>query len=309
MSRSIEDLEKSLGNEGETVQRVVMLIELNDKVKYSDYPRSAAICREAISLASKLGERQLMADAQSDLANSLWKLGDMEGAQEHYQQALGISRELGYATGMVDAYCGLGIVHGSMDDYANALGYFEKGVKLAEDSGNDPMLAHNLGNIGQVYQSMEEHVTAMKYFAKALAIGRELGDEGLQGVSNMLGAIAGVMVYQEEYEGAVKNLEECISIDESIGNLRGKVVCLLNLGITYHKWGRHPEAITYFNRSLSFAKKIHFGHQIPQIHLHLSKVYEAIGETEDAIHHLRKYHEFRKEEKRMRVHLNASKAD
>lgn len=309
MSRGIDELEEFLSFEGATISRVKALIELNDIVKFNDYSRSVEVCREAINLAVKLGEKQLEADAHSDLANSLWKMGEMVSSQNHYQQAIRISRQISYTMGMVDAYCGLGIVHGSMDDHANALEYFEKSAKLAEESDNDIMLAYNLGNIGQVYRAMKEHVTALRYFARALAIGRELGEEGLFGVSNMLGAIAGIMVLQEEYEGAVVKLEESVEIDKRIGNLRGNAVTLLNLGITHHEWGKHAEAITYLNRALSLSAKINFRIQVPMVHQHLSKVYEAIGETEDAIHHLHKFQEFRKEETRMRIHLNATKTD
>jgi len=301
MKRSVGELEQFLAHEGATVERYNALMALNDEVGKRESDRAAAICREAIELAEKLNSDELLAQAHVKLSTALWKLGDLELSQSHAKQGLDLGKKVGDRVVVSDAYCSLGIVHGILENHANALDFFEKGAKVAEEMDNEVLLAHLLGNIGNIYRSMGEYVTALKYFAKALAIDRELGEEGLQGVSNMLEAIAGVMVFQGEYEGAVKKIEEATLIDEKTGNMRGKVVGLHNLGITYHKWGRHAEAITYLTRSLALADSIHFHVQKPETHLHLSKVYEAVGEVEDAIHHLRKYQEFKKEEKRSRL--------
>jgi tetratricopeptide (TPR) repeat protein len=305
MKRTVSELEVVLASETDPLQRYHALMALNDQIGKGEFLRSSAICLEAVELAERLGNDSLQAAAHVKLSTVLWKLGELEKSQMHAQKGLEISKKTGDKLLVSEAYGSLGIVHGILEDHANALDYFEKAAKVAEEIGNDIIVAHMLGNMGNVYRGMTEYITALKYFAKALAIDRELGEDGLPGVSNMLEAIAGVMVFQGEYEGAVKKIEEAILIDEKTGNLRGKVVALHNLGITYHKWGRHAEAITYLVRSLALADSIHFHVQKPETHLSLSKVYEAVGEVEDAIHHLRKYQEFQKEAKRTRLNLAA----
>lgn len=302
----IEEFEARLATLSEDKERVSVLLAMNRQLGSTDFLRSRKICEEAVSLAKHLDEPALQAKAHDDLANVLWKMGDNVEAQKHYHEGIRIFGQLGNYEGLSNAYCGLGIAHGSLDDSANALEYFEKGAAAAEKAGSDVMLAHNIGNQGHVYAGLEDYITALKLFARAMAINRELGEEGLQGVSNMLGAIAGVMVFQGEYDNAIAKLEESMTIDERIGNLRGKVVTLMNLGITHFRSERLPEAITYLNRSLALAEKIHFGAFKPLVHQHLAEVYEAIGDTEEALEHLKLYHDFEKAEKRLQVQRNAS---
>lgn len=303
--KSISELEGILAAEDDPRKRVTALLQLNDALKSVDFQRSVEICSEAVNLADALNDKVLMAETHVDLGNALWKCGDNVKAQDHYAAGLAIHQEMKDYQGIADAYCGLGIVHGNLNDSANALDFFEKAVAAAKRAGNDITLAHNLGNIGHIYAIIEDNVTALKYFAKALALDRELGEEGLQGVSNMLGAIAGVMVYQEEYDGAIRNLEEAITIDEKIGNWRGVAVTLMNLGIANRKAGRMADAITYLNRALAYSEKTHFGVQLPQIHQQLAETYEAIGDTEEALRHLRAYNGFNLLEKRIKVQQKA----
>lgn len=306
MNMSISELENILVTEQDSRKRVIALLELNDALKGIDFQRSLNLCVEAVKMADDLNDKALLAEAHIDLGNALWKCGDNVKAQEHYAAGLAIHQELKGHQGMADAYCGLGIVHGNLNDSANALVFFELAVAAAMRVGNDVTLAHNLGNIGHVYANIEDYITALKYFAKALAIDRELGDAGRQGVSNMLGAIAGVMVFQGEYDGAIAKLEESLIMDEEISNKRGIAVTQMNLGITYHKAGRYPEAISYLKRALSYAEKIHFVSLVPNVYKNLAVTYKAIGETDEAVFCMDKYNEYEVAEKRMHVQRTAS---
>lgn len=304
---SITELESKLGLAQGNLERFHALLALNKELGNTDYMKSVAICKEAVSIAEALKDAPLMASAHSALGNVLWKTGDNEDAQEHHAASLSLYLVLQDYEGQARAYCGLGIVHGSLNDAANALEFFEKGVAAATKANDDVMLAHNLGNIGHVYANIGDYTTALKHFAKALAIDRELGSDGLQGVSNMLGAIAGVMVFQGEFDSAIEKLEESLRIDEEIGNWRGIAVSLLNLGITYSKAKRFAESIAYLNRALAYAEKIHLGTLLPQLYQQLANTYETIGETDEALRCLRKYNEYDLNEKRLELQRKAQR--
>jgi tetratricopeptide (TPR) repeat protein len=305
--RTVGELESILAQDGAIADRIETLLELNEALEGTDYIRSVQICMEAVALATKMGDRNILARTHRSLGNVLWKSGENVKAQEHYLISLSICEDLNDDEGMTNAYCGLGIVHGNLNDSANALLFFEKGVAAAKRVANEVMLAHNLGNMGHIYASLGDHVTALQQFTKALAIDRELGDRGRQGVSNMLGAIAGVLVHQQEYDLAMANLEECLLIDEEIANHRGKAVTMLNMGITCTKAERTEESIKYLTDALAFAEKIHFRAILPSIHLNLSKSYEAIGNDAKALDHMREHNGFALAEERLVVQRKASR--
>jgi len=306
-SAQFQELEGQLANEQRPRERAVLLLQLNKGLNGTDFSRAVQLCSEALSLAKGVDDDALLAQCHADLARALWKTGEMVKAQSHFEIALMLYAKLKDDAALASVYCSLGIVHGSLDDHANAMEFFEKGVELSERTGDDVMLAHNLGNLGHVHKGLNDCSTALRLYAKALAIDRELGEAGRQGVSNMLTAIAGVLVFQQEFEGAIEKLEESLSILEELGDMRGMATTLSNMGITYHEMGQFANAIAYLNRSLAIAEKVHYRVLIPDLHQNLADLYASIGDDAEALAHLEKRRAFGLEEKRLEVQRQAER--
>lgn len=303
----IEDLEKFLATEGHTEKRFDALIQLKVALKGTDFARAKCVCIEAVEIATELQEPLLKVNAQRHLANVLWRMGENVKAQELFAACLITFKELKNDEGLAHVYSGLGIVHGTLKDTANALHFFEKALTHAKLGNDEVLLAHIHGNIGNIHRLLEDYISALRYFAKALAMYRELDEEGKHGVANMLNSIAGVLVYQEEYDNAIKHLEEAQSIDEEIGDRRGIAVWLMNLGITYFKAGQHEKALEQLHRSLEYDGSHNAGTYLYMVHEQLSLVYMAIGDTVKSVEHLELYDSFRVEENRMELNRNARK--
>ncbi len=278
------------------------LLELNKLTSKDDLQRSVSILKDALQTALTLADSELEASARNKLATALWKVGDLEESRRQALKARDICQRRDDMLGVAEAYTALGIVHGILDDHAVALEFFEKSQKLAEKAGHELLAAHALGNMGHIHGCLADQMASLNCFSKALSIFQNAGDDGLLGVANMLKAIAGVQVSRGEFEGAVRKVTEAMSIDERTGNLRGKVVALHNLGVTYMKWGKHGEATGHFHRSLELAERISYLALRPETHLMLSRAYEAMGETRKALHHIEIYNDFGKETRRKQLH-------
>lgn len=288
-------------------ERIQALMDMNSALLGKDYARSVELCRQAVSLAEELQDDAVTANCHIELARACWKVGDMVEAQHHYDRCRVLNLKMGDHGGLGQAYCGLGIVHGALNDHANAIEFFEKGAQASERAGDDVTLAHNLGNLGMVHRKLNDYTTALRYFARALAIDRALGEAGRQGVANMLTAIAGVMVFQGEYEGAITKLEEALVLHEQTGNPRGMATTYSNIGLTYDKMGQQAHAITYLNRALAMAESIHYKVLVPELHQNLSDLYAAIGDDDEALRHIALRKEFMMEEKRLEVQRQAGR--
>ncbi len=290
-----------LSDQGASTDRFKALMGLNESLSQSEFQCSVQICEEALQIAIALGCKVSEANAHLKLATALWKTGEPERCRKHAVKGLAICELTGDRLGIAQGNCTLGIVHGILGDYSNALDFFELSIREAKAIGNDVILAHALGNIGSIYFNMQDLTSAIDYFELSLEINRQLGNEGLQGVSNTLEAIAGVLVEQGDHNAALHKIEEAMAIDERIGNLRGKAVALHNLGLTYYKWGRHRLAIAHLTRSLTLSEDIHFVTQKTETHFALASVYRAIGNHCEADHHLNRYLDFGKMERRQRI--------
>lgn len=309
MSRTIDDLEVFLSKKTVSTARFDALLELDDYLSQKDFQRSVETCREALQTAIALESVGLKSKAHLKLSSALWKVGDSEGCLKHAFKGLYLCEQTGDTAGIAQAYCTLGIAYGIVDNHATALDFFEKSAKIAGTLGERLLLAHVLSNIGSVHRSLSDFPSALDNLNRSLEIFRQLGDDGLQGVSNILEAMAGVMVSQGEFEGALARINEALNIDERTGNLRGKTVALHNLGIIYLKWGRHADAVTHLRSSLALSERIQFLAQKADTHLMLSRAYQTIGETQEALHHLSMYHEFGKEQKRQYLRKGQAMVD
>jgi tetratricopeptide (TPR) repeat protein len=303
LKRSFSELELIISSEGTSVARFEALLEFGELTSSDDLQRSTDILKDALQTAVALSDSGLEATARLKLATALWKVGDLEECRKQALKGLDLCKRNGDLLGMAHANSSLGIAHGILDDHAVALEFFEKSLKLAEKACNELMAAHALGNMGHIHWCLSDHMASLNCFSKALSIFQNFGDEGLQGVSNMLKSIAGVQVGRGEFEGAVRKLLEALDIDERTGNLRGKVVALHNLGITHMKWGKHGEATDHLHRSLELAERIFYLALRPETHLMLSRAYEAMGETRKALDHIEIYNEFGKETRRKQLRM------
>ena len=304
-STAISESETQLTYKIGHLERLDELNKLFNLVKTTDFLRAKELCREIVSIAIHLNNPTQLAQAYYDLGNVLWKLGESEDAQLNFKLGLDIYLELADNNGIADSYCGLGIVHGSVDDWANALNYFKKGEAAAKRANNHAKLTHLIGNTGRIHFSIGKQETAQKYFEEALKISEELGDQGQQGVANMLDALAGVHVHQNKFEEAIEKLERALAIHYEIGHFKGIANALTNLGITYHKAGQHANALTYFNKSLAYSENTNLLTLKAETHKYLSDLYFDVNDNAESLRHLQCYSDFQKAEKRNGVQRNS----
>lgn len=283
--------------------RFEALLELGELTSSDKLQRCAHILKDALQIAVALTDSRLEATARLKLATALWKVGDLEECRKNALKGFDLCKQNGDMLGISQANCTLGIAHGILDDHALALEFFEESVKFATKGGDDLYAAHALGNMGRIHSCLSDDTAALHCFSKALGIFQNIGDDGLQGVSNMLMFIAGVHVQKGEFEVGIYKMTEASEIDERTGTLRNKVVALHNLGITHMKWGKHGEAIEYLHHALELAEQIFYLALRPETHLMLSRAYEATGETRKALDHIEIYNGFEKDTKRKQLRM------
>jgi tetratricopeptide (TPR) repeat protein len=293
--KTTEELEHIVTESGSPQKRVEALLELSQRIALKDMLRSWLLAREAERDAEELENDTLLAKANIQAGNALWKMGDYMNAQKHYMKAAELYGNLNDSSGLGQAYTGLGIVHGSLKDFPQALEYFERALAQSEISGSIVSAANAIGNIGSVHHHLDNYSKAEAFFHKALEMHEQMNEK--PGIANMLNGLAGVKVYNGKFDQAMDYLNRYLEIVTVIENNHGIATGLMNYGILHHKKGDYRQAIDFLEKALLHAESKKVRSVKFAIHKNMADVYTDMGKSEKALEHYKHYFEIEKEMK------------
>lgn len=294
-AKTTEELEHIVTESGNPQKRVEALLELSQRIALKDMLRSWLLAREAERDAEELENDTLLAKANIQAGNALWKMGDYMAAQKHYIKANELYESLNDHRGLSQSFMGLGIVHGSLKDFSQALEYFERALAESELSGSIVSAANAIGNIGSVHHNLNNLSKAEAFFHKALEMHEQANEK--PGIANMLNGLAGVNVYNGKFEQAINYLNRFLEIVTALENNHGIATGLMNYGILHHKKGDYRQAIDFLEKALLHAESKKVRSVKFAIHKNMADVYTDMGKSEKALEHYKHYFEIEKEMK------------
>lgn len=208
---------------------------------------------KALNIGSPLGNRQLDASLDNNLANIYSDEKHFDKALEYYQKFLNVARELGWKKQEVIALVNMATVYTELGDQKkalatnfaalwicqepyylpiifnnmgvaynkdgksdSALGYFQKSIVSAERSGNNDAKASSLEEIGKVYLARGDLANTEKYALKSLAIARQLQSAEWQ--SSAWESLYSVYEKRQEYAKALDAYKQYIVFRDSVSN-------------------------------------------------------------------------------------------
>jgi tetratricopeptide (TPR) repeat protein len=208
---------------------------------------------KALNIGSPLGNRQLDASLDNNLANIYSDEKHFDKALEYYQKFLSVARELGWKKQEVIALVNMATVYTELGDQKkalamnvaalrscqepyylpiifnnmgvaynkegksdSALGYFQKSIVSAERSGNNDAKASSLEEIGKVYLARGDLANTEKYALKSLAIARQLQSAEWQ--SSAWESLYTVYEKRQEYAKALDAYKQYIVFRDSVSN-------------------------------------------------------------------------------------------
>ncbi len=180
--------------------------------------------------------------------------GNLEDAQELYQQALAIYQEIGSREGESATLNNLAISVYAKGDYATALMYLEQSLAIDRELGDKKGEGVTLSNISQIYKAQGNYASAMTYLEQSLAIRQEIGDKAGKGVT--LNNISQIYDALGDYASAMTYLEQSLAIRQEIGDKAGEAVTSWNIGLTYEEQGDLKQAEAYTSRAVQLAEEL-----------------------------------------------------
>jgi tetratricopeptide (TPR) repeat protein len=261
-----------LGKQGEIASEMGMFVT-NKWINTSRFRETLHLCKYTLNTIESY-------KILTNLARSEQELGNIEQAQQHYQQAL----ELCPAT---DEKVKATIIHNLASIYADtgkieeAIALYQQSLQITDSIGDVKTKAATLHELGRIYANTGKIEEAIALYQQSLQITESIGNVQTQAAT--LHQLAGIYALTGKREEAIALYQQSLQITESIGNVQTKAATLHQLAIIYANTGKIDDAITLYQQSLQIDESIgDVKGQAATLH-GLAIIYANTGKIEEAI--------------------------
>lgn len=258
------------------------------------------------------------------------KIGTPDSTFLTLQKQLEVSKEHPEVPKKIaQAYLKLGEYYHSFGLYSEAMEEYNQALEQLGTELDNPLFIILNNAIGKVYLSLNNFELAEQHFEETRKTSIKLKDD--KGLATSLGLLGASHEKQGEYEDALKDQKESLSLFEKLGDDHGvamtnenigsiyedlaqfdlayivfnrayehlkgsgtteEINVLNNLGDTFRKTGDYPNALEKTGMALEAAKELNDLHQLESVHKDLSKTYALMGDYQKAHVYLLRAEEF-----------------
>ena len=175
----------------------------------------------------------------------------------------------------------LGYLAYSRDDYGKAHEYYIQSLNLYGDYFTNEDKVKILLNLGNVFSAYNDTASARVHYFKAL----ELVEDHKENKALVFNNLGGYFAYQEDYDKGLDYLTKSLVIKEEIGDRKGIVNTLTNIGDLHNKKGEKEEARKYYMKARKQSLELGYIHGESQILFSLGSLELEEGEYDIAMKH------------------------
>ncbi|WP_445636383.1 hypothetical protein NSTC745_01275 [Nostoc sp. DSM 114161] len=207
--------------------------------------------------------------------------GEVDEAIALYNQSLEINERISNVQGKAATLHQLAILHANKGEVDEAITLYNQSLEIKQLIDNVQGQAATLHCLGILYADKGEVDEAIALYNQSLEIKQRIGD--VQGKAATLQCLGNIYADKGEVDEAIALYNQSLEINERIGNVQGKATTLHELGHIYANKGKVDEAIALFNQSLEIFERIGYvKSQADALH-NLANIYAKKGEVEEAI--------------------------
>ena len=254
---------------------------------WSNFVKAKDYYDRALNIFKKNQYFEGIAETQNAIASihGLW--GEYEDALVKNQDALKFWEEIKDQEGMAKAYTGIGKIHEELGNFDRADEFYKKGLILYKKLGNTEQIINSTLHIGNIYQHKGLYEKALEYFFKAEEIGRKLKNKKLKSIT--LSSIGEAYNSKGDYEKALNYQQQALLLKEEIGDKMSLSNSYSEMGLIYFNLKNYSTALDYMQKAFEIAKGINFRFQINKCNLHLSEIYQQLGDYYKAYSYYKDY--------------------
>lgn len=289
----LDSLTREVLNSKEDTTRAKNLIQLAFVYRDFDPKKGFALAHEGIRLSKKNSFYIGIAHGLSIEGVLHIRIGELTLATEKLTQALRIYEVIGETSPMAGVYNNLGLVYNLQNNFIPAIDAYKKSLAIKYATMDINGIATTTGNLGVIYAKMGQYDTAIWFTEESTKYALEINNLYSAGENyQTLGTIA---FLQEDYSKAWELYDRAIFIFDSIHADAPKANCLVNVAEFQNKQGQYQDAIKNGEEALSIAEAINDMNTIEFAYSVLIQSYEGVGELSKALEYSKHLSKLREE--------------
>ncbi len=192
-----------------------------------DFRAASTFHEGSLALHRQMGDRQSVAYAANNLANTAVQLGDHARARELYVETMALVHEAGDMRGVAFGSINLADVATRQGDYAAAQELYEQALATIRELGDRWMEAFAMDTFGRATSRAGDREAARSLHVEALAILEEIGDR--RGVARVLTHLGELAVADGDTGLARGLFRQSLAIRQELGDMPGLATAMENL--------------------------------------------------------------------------------
>ncbi|XP_068675430.1 tetratricopeptide repeat protein 28-like [Montipora foliosa] len=246
-----------------------------------------------LRIAKEVGDRAAEGDANGNLGNAYYSLGNFKRAIEYYEQHLSIAKKVGDRAGEGMSNGNFGNAFHGLGNFKRAIEYYEQDLSIAKEVGDRAGEGRANGNLGNAYRSLGNFKRAIAYSEQHLSVAKEVGDRAGEGKAN--GILGNAYCSLGNFKRAIAYYEQHLSIAKEVGDRAGEGKANRNFGNAYLSLGNFKQAIEYHEQHLSIAKEVGDRAEEGKANGNIGNTYHSLGNFKRAIEYFEQHLSIAKE--------------
>ena len=246
-----------------------------------DHRRALEASRQALDIASELGDPGLQIEAKYRLAQAHFAVGDLEQATSSFLEAVQAFEDPGALPGFFEAWphAWLALLFSHLGRFSEALAHAEQAMEIAERTNHPHTVIEAHGALAGVSLDRGNLVDAQRVFERGIALLRagSVGD-----TASLLSGLGHTYALSGRLSEALPLLEAAVHSEVSISSMGlGLAVRMSRLAEAYLQAGRTDEALGRAASAVELSKK-HQERANEAIGLRVLAEITAVGDPVDA---------------------------
>ena len=276
-SASVDSLENMLKSAKGDL-KVKTLNELFRAHMSSDPVKAIGYSREALALATEIGDRKGMAASYNNLGIAYRSQGALDKALEYYLVSLHIYEALANKEGLATTKNNIGTIYSLKKDFGQAMKYFEESNAAFTELGDQQKIIGSMNNLGNLHSDLQLYEQALKFYSGAYQLSEKSG----RSFSDPLNNIGNLYFRQGNYQRAVEYYTRALALARKENDRTLMLNITANMGEVYAKAGQSKIAQSYLDSALTLSKELQAFIFEPQILKSMSVNYAKQNKMKEA---------------------------
>jgi len=236
--------------------------------------------QEAAALRQDLGDRRGYATTLRNLAQIQTARGAHDEAAKTLVSAIAIFDALGDRAGRADAVNDEGVNEEARGDYRKALTHYRDALQVRRDLGDRRAEAESLNNVGYANQLLGDNDNASVYWNQALEVYKETGNR--EGQILVTQSLGQLQLARGQWDEAVKSYLKALEQSREDERLPTSAVSLESLGRVAQYQGRYAAALASYGEGLTVLEGLKDNGGLAEVALARAETWIELGRPEDA---------------------------